>query len=73
MKLNEPKQSEIDKWPGHSRKENKTKGGIILSNDDYKSYTDYLKASEYRKEYKDFCIKYYLSQKMSEVINDEIE
>lgn len=50
-----------------------TKGGIMLENEDYKSYTDYLKKSSYKKEYKEFCINWYNSHRLSEIVNDEID
>lgn len=51
----------------------KTEGGILLESEDYKSYTDYLQASSYKKEYKQFCINWYNGHKRSEIVNDEIE
>lgn len=35
----------------------KTKSGLLVEN---KTYLDYLKASEYKDSYKQFCADYYL-------------
>ena len=57
MKLNEPRPSEKARW------NNQTKGGIIL---DHKDYLDYLKESEYNKEYKKYWTNFYMEHKLDE-------
>lgn len=83
MKLHEPTENEKSRWqkPHEKRKRagrkppdyrpvHLTKGGIILNDEDYKSYVDYLKKSEYKKSYKEFCIRHYLYHK-SEHLNPD--
>lgn len=61
MKLNEPRVSESSRWA-------KSKNGLLIEN---KTYIDYLKESEYRESYKQFCIGYYLSHKRDDVTEDK--